>query len=161
MPESHVPSNAEAAPEARVRRRAWRGHPAIVPAVIASGGALGALARHGLSVAFPHTPDEMPWATLSINASGCLLIGVVMVLFTEAWPDQRLLRPFVGVGVLGGYTTFSTYTVDIRHAIAANAPGTALVYLGLTIAGAMLAVVAGSVLTRALLRPALGNRRRS
>src|ERR687886_614869 len=70
-----------------------------------------------------------PWAILSTNVSGCLLIGVLMVLVTEVWTTHRLLRPFLGTGVLGGYTTFSTYAVDAQHLIAAGAPRTALLYL--------------------------------
>lgn len=143
------------------QRRELREHPAAVLVCISCGGVLGALARHGLSVAVPHAPGGMPWATLMINVSGCLLVGVLMVLISELWRGQRLLRPFLGVGVLGGYTTFSTYIVDIQQAIAAGSPRVAVVYLGLTVATAMLAVLAGSILAQALLRARRGRRRRS
>ncbi len=83
-----------------------------------------------------------------------------MVLISEVWSEQRLLRPFVDVGLLGGYTTFSTYAVDIQHAIAAGAPATALAYLGGTVVAAMLAVLAGSVATRGVLRLTRVPRRR-
>ncbi len=49
-------------------------------AIISAGGVAGALARYGLTAAFPHTTEEFAWATFGINASGCLLIGVLMVL---------------------------------------------------------------------------------
>jgi CrcB protein len=94
--------------------------------VISAGGVLGASARHALAVALPHLPGHFPWATFVTNVSGCLLIGVLMVLITEVWPAHRLVRPFLGVGVLGGYTTFSTYTVDIERLIAADSTGGAL-----------------------------------
>lgn len=134
------------------QRRELREHPVAVLAAIASGGVLGALARNGLTAIFPHEPGGMPWATLGVNASGCLVMGVLMVLISDVWPGQRLLRPFLGVGVLGGYTTFSTYAVDIQQAIAAGSPHVALAYLGATVVVAMVAVLAGSVLMRALLQ---------
>ena len=91
----------------------------------------------------------MPWATLVTNVSGCLLIGVLMVLISEVWSAHRLLRPFLGVGVLGGYTTFSTYAVDIQQMVAAGAARTALVYLVATLAAALAAVYLGIIVTRA------------
>jgi len=127
----------------RTRRVPW-----AVLAVVSSGGALGALGRYGLAVAWPHRPNHFPWATFVTNVSGCLLIGVLMVLISEVWSAHRLLRPFLGVGVLGGYTTFSTYSVDIQQLVAAGAARTALAYLAGTLAAALAAVYAGIALTR-------------
>jgi CrcB protein len=116
--------------------------------VVSAGGALGALARYGLSVAWPHRPGTFPWATLVTNVTGCLLIGVLMVLVAEVWAAHRLLRPFLGTGILGGYTTFSTYTVDVRRLFAAGAPVTGLVYLLVTVVAALAAVYVGITMTR-------------
>lgn len=110
--------------------------------MISIGGVLGALARYGLSVAWPHHLGDFPWATWTINVTGCFLIGVLMELITRRWPGQRLIRPFFGVGLLGGYTTFSTSVVDVLLA----RPAVALLYLGATLVGALLAVWAGSAL---------------
>jgi CrcB protein len=115
-------------------------------AVIAVGGALGALARYGLSEWIP----DGPLAIWIVNISGCLLIGVLMVLVTEVWPNQRYLRPFVGVGVLGGYTTFSTAMVDVRNLVEAGRPGLGLLYFGGTVLTAIVAVAIGWFATRAL-----------
>lgn len=128
---------------APLRRAPWG-----VLSVISAGGALGALARHGLGVAFPAAPAGFPWATFGINVSGCLLIGVLMVLVTEAWTARRLLRPFLGVGVLGGFTTFSTYVVDIQRLVDLRAPGIALAYLVATVVAAVTATAAGIGLAR-------------
>jgi CrcB protein len=117
--------------------------------VISAGGVVGTLARYGLGVAFPHPPGGFPWATFAVNVSGCLLIGVLMVLVTDVWSAQRLLRQFLGTGVLGGYTTFSTYVVDIQHLLAAGASRTALAYLAGTVLGALAAVQVGTTTTRA------------
>jgi CrcB protein len=119
-------------------------------AVVAAGGVLGALARYGLDVAFPYRAAGFPFATFGINVTGCLMIGVLFVLSTEVWVAHRLLRPFLGTGVLGGYTTFSTAIVDTQHLAGAGAPRTALVYLFGTLAAALAAMYLGVVGTRLL-----------
>jgi CrcB protein len=127
-------------------------HHGPVLGVIAVGGGLGALARYGLALVLPTRPGHFPWATFITNVLGCLLIGVLMVVVTEILPAHRLVRPFLGVGVLGGFTTFSTYTVEIRGLLAPGTVGIAFVYLAGTLLGAMLAVLAGVLTTRALYR---------
>jgi len=122
--------------------------PAPVLAAISAGGVLGAVSRYGIGAAWPHDPQAFAWSTWTINVTGCLLIGVLMVLIAHHWPQRKLIRPFWGVGVLGGYTTFSTASVDVLRA----APGAALLYLGATLIGALLAVWAGTAATEAVLR---------
>ena len=121
-------------------------------AAISAGGVLGALARYGLSTAWPHGPAGFPWATLIINVSGSFLIGVLMVLIARVWP-HRLVRPFAGGGILGGYTTFSTSIVDVQQAAGHGKPGVAVLYLAATLAGALLAVAGGTALAEAVVRP--------
>jgi CrcB protein len=120
--------------------------------VISAGGVLGALARYGLSHAWTTPPGGFPWATFVINVSGCLLLGALMALITKLITPHYLVRPFLGVGVLGGYTTFSTYTVEIRDLIAAGAPGTAALYLLGTLAAALVAVFVGQAAVRSAAR---------
>jgi fluoride exporter len=139
--------------EWRTRRktpRRWRlaGHDVDVLAAIGLGGLLGAELRQGLEVALPRLPNAWPTATLSINTTGCFLIGVLMVSITELFRPHRLLRALLGVGVLGGYTTFSTYTVEAAELLSAGHAGSALGYLVLTPVLALLAVWSGSTLTR-------------
>ncbi|MFD4181719.1 fluoride efflux transporter CrcB [Rhodococcus sp. NPDC058514] len=110
-------------------------------AVVALGGGIGALARYGIAHAIP--TREMPWATLITNVLGCLLIGILMVLITEVAAAHRLLRPFLGVGVLGGFTTFSTYAVEVRGLLASGSYPIAFVYLVGTVLAALAAVLAG------------------
>jgi CrcB protein len=123
---------------------------AAVLAAIAAGGAAGAAARYLIGQGWPTPAGAFPTTTLTINLLGCALIGVLMVLITEVWSRQRLLRPFLGTGVLGGFTTFSTYTVDIQRLVAGSHPGTALLYLTLTPIGALLAVWVTATTTRRL-----------
>jgi fluoride exporter len=126
--------------------------PWSVLGVIALGGALGALARLGLATAWPHPTGRFPWATFVTNVSGCFLIGVLMVLISEVWSAHRLIRPFLGVGVLGGFTTFSTYTGDVQQLVAAGAARTGLLYLAGTVVAALLAVYLGITATRLITR---------
>lgn len=114
---------------------------------ISAGGALGALARWLLSESLPHDPGAMPWSTVVANVSGCFLIGVLMVLVVERWPHRPVLRPLLGTGLLGGFTTFSTYAVDTRGLLAAGEPDRAAAYLLGTLVLGLLAVVAGLRLT--------------
>lgn len=135
------------------RRELVRSHGAVL-AVIALGGGIGALARYGLAEALPTQPRGFPWATFLTNAIGCFLIGVLMVLVTEVWSAHRLVRPFLGVGILGGFTTFSSYALEIRGLLQPGTVGLAFGYLAGTLICAMLAVIAGVWLTRAATRSA-------
>lgn len=137
----HVPAQA-AEPQGRVL------------AAVAAGGALGASARYGIGLLWPAGPGAFPWATLGINAAGCALIGVLMVLISEGGrtAPHPLLRPFAGVGILGGFTTFSTYAVDLARLLDEGEAPTALAYAGLTVAAALGAVGAAATLTRRAVR---------
>ncbi|GIJ67193.1 fluoride efflux transporter FluC [Virgisporangium ochraceum] len=103
---------------------------------VAAGGVVGALGRYGLQSAFPSL-----WTTWAINVAGCLLIGALMPLVAE----RPLLQPFVGPGVLGGFTTFSAYAVDVQR-------GAPLLYLGGTVVAAVAAVWVGRAVTGRLAR---------
>ena len=128
---------------------AGRPEPLAVVAV-AVGGVAGAEARYGVGLALPHHGTGFPWSTVLVNASGCLLIGALMVLLLEITSPHRLARPFLGVGVLGGYTTFSTFAVDADRLIHAHSHGRAATYVAATLAACLFAVYLGTVAARAL-----------
>jgi CrcB protein len=134
--------------------REWQRHRFVLPA-IALGGMVGASARHGADLLWPTSRGEIPWATLGVNVVGGLLLGVLMVLVVEARGRHPLWRPFAGVGVLGGFTTFSTYVVETDALLRDGRPGLAFAYLAGTLVLALSAVTVGLVATRA----ALGRRR--
>ncbi|MER5847193.1 fluoride efflux transporter CrcB [Streptomyces sp. NPDC002012] len=122
-----------------------------VVAVVALGGALGACARYGAALIWPTAPGGFPWTTLVVNVVGCAVIGVFMVVISEVWAAHRLVRPFFGTGVLGGFTTFSTYAVDIERLVDADRARTGLAYLGLTLCAALAAVWSAVWATRRVL----------
>lgn len=141
------------------RGELWR-NPTLVLLTVAAGGALGAMARYGLGELL--VTSHWPWPTWVVNVSGSVLIGVVLALVAELWSGQRLLRPFLGVGVLGGYTTFSTATLEVQQLMQHGRPGVGLLYLAGTVLAAFVAVAAGALGTTALLvrrRPGKGRRR--
>ncbi|MFJ9849805.1 fluoride efflux transporter CrcB [Streptomyces sp. NPDC101150] len=147
----------------RARRAApWQGQWPVIGAV-AAGGAIGAVARYGASLLWPTAPGTFPWTTLTVNVIGCALMGVLMVLITELWSPHRLVRPFLGTGILGGFTTFSTYAVDIARLVDARRAALGLAYLAATLFAAMAAVWGAAALTRTLLEllELPGRRRRS
>ncbi|MFJ3442222.1 fluoride efflux transporter FluC [Streptomyces sp. NPDC086081] len=129
------------------------GRQAGVLAAVMAGGVIGACARYGATLLWPAVPGTFPWTTFWINVTGSAAMGVLMVLITERATAHPLVRPFLGTGVLGGYTTFSTYAVDARGLFVGHRPGTALLYLAATLAAALFAVWAGAALTRLLAAP--------
>ncbi|GAA4740792.1 fluoride efflux transporter CrcB [Actinomycetospora chibensis] len=124
-----------------------RGQAASTGAV-ALGGALGALARWALLAVWPAPPGGFPVSTFAVNVSGCLLMGVLVVLVTEAREAHPILRPFFGAGVLGGFTTFSSYAVEAQQLVGGTHLAVAALYLVLTVVGAVVAVVIGLAITR-------------
>jgi CrcB protein len=118
-------------------------------AAVAAGGALGALARYGAGLALPHAPGTFPLATFLVNIVGCLLIGVLLVTITELRQVHPLVRPFLATGVLGGFTTFSTYAVDTQELLRTGHLATAVAYLAGTLVAAVAATWVGMGLTRA------------
>ncbi|HEX6419862.1 MAG TPA: CrcB family protein [Acidimicrobiales bacterium] len=142
-----------AGPHSGRRGRASGGRPGggrAAPGVLAAvavGGMIGASARYGLARAIPARPGGVPWATLGANLAGSFLLGLVLVVVLERFPPTRHLRPFLATGVLGAFTTMSTFQVEIALLIRDGHATTGLAYgLGSLAAGLGLAyagVVAG------------------
>lgn len=130
----------------------FRGQLPVV-GVVAAGGALGATARYGASLAWPTPAGAFPWTTLTVNAAGCAAIGVLMVLVAEvATAPPPLLRPFLGTGILGGFTTFSTYALDTQRLLSTGEAARGVAYLGATVVAALASVVVATGVTRRLVR---------
>lgn len=115
---------------------------------VALGGALGAVGRYlvGLSL---KTASGFPWATMSVNILGSLLMGLVIGWLSRQNGGSDALRLFVAVGILGGFTTFSAFSMDLftlleRRDIAATA-----LYLGGSLLGGLVAFIIGFMALRA------------
>ena len=118
---------------------------------VALGGALGASARYSLDHLIEQRSFSIfPWATFTINVSGCLLIGLI----TEALVDRHHLPAWIRVGlvmgVIGGYTTFSTYAQEALSLFDAHDAAVALAYAVGSVAVGIAAVYAGQLVGRAL-----------
>ncbi len=119
-----------------------------VVAVVAVGAVLGAEARYAVSRLELASTGGFPWGVLAVNAVGCLLIGVLAVLLSGS--RSRLAWPFLAVGVLGGFTTFSTYALDAVQLLDHGRPLAAAAYLGGTVLAALAAVHLAAKGTRAM-----------
>lgn len=143
-PDAAVP----APPASGSSKPGWFAGEAPILAVIAVGGVVGALARYGAGRWLPTAAGSFPWTTWGINVAGCALIGVLLVLVSEVFTTHRLVRPLLGTGVLGGFTTFSTYAVDAQKLVGDGRASVALVYLGATAVAALAAVTVAARATR-------------
>jgi fluoride exporter len=114
--------------------------------VISLGGGAGSMLRYQLSRWVPPTADGFPTATLIINLTGAFALGLLVVAVTEVWRPHPLLRPALGTGVLGGYTTFSTFAVEVRGL----SVGVATAYVVASVAGGLLLAATGMVVVRSL-----------
>ncbi|MQA03012.1 MAG: hypothetical protein GEV07_09910 [Streptosporangiales bacterium] len=137
-------------------RRTWRrlvGHLDVL-AVVAVGGALGSTGRYLVGLALPTPAAGVPWGTLLANVTGCLALGALLVFVLDLWRPTRYLRPFLGVGVLGGYTTFSAVTVEALDLVRAGAWPVAFGYLAGSALVGLLAAWLGVTLARTVIRSA-------
>jgi len=107
-------------------------------AAVAIGGAIGALARWGLTSAFATDSDAFPWTTFAINVVGTFALALLPALAVVR--RQRLLAVALGPGVLGGFTTLSAYSEQTRALLDHGRTGTAALYLVGTLAACLVAV---------------------
>lgn len=124
--------------------------PRVILAV-ALGGAVGTTLRWALEEAFaPPTPPSIPWVTLAINLGGAFALGMLMAFVLEVWPPTRYVRPSLGIGVLGGFTTFSTLSVEAARLVDAGQLAVSMGYMVVSsVAGLVVCAVGWSVALRA------------
>lgn len=116
--------------------------------LVAGGGGLGALLRYAAILLIP--ASGLPWNILIVNLSGSFLIGVMMAAAVEFELLSSRSRMFWGVGFLGGYTTFSTYTLGVYQAVLDGRFAEAYGYGAGTLLGGLLATYVGIVTMRAV-----------
>jgi CrcB protein len=112
-----------------------------------------------LSFAAP-TPPAFPTVTLAINLVGSLLLGALLTLILDVWPPTRYARPFAAIGVLGGFTTFSTFVVETDRLAAAGAVPLASAYVIGSLIGGVAFAALGAGATAAWARRTSSGRRR-
>ncbi len=127
--------------------------PALAFLAVGSGAALGAMLRYAIGLVFLTGlgTSAVPWSTYLVNATGCFAIGLIATMIDEggaAGPGWRLL---LVTGVLGGYTTWSTFSLDALRMAQAGDWGPAGLYVLLTIGTCLAGVTAGALLGRILL----------
>ncbi|GEA89928.1 fluoride efflux transporter FluC [Cellulomonas cellasea] len=115
-------------------------------ALVGVGGAVGGLGRYALTSAFPEAPGAVPWTTWSINVTGSFLLGLLVAGVVGRRLAPAWVRPALGTGVLGGYTTFSAYAHALDVLATDGHVGTAAGYLVVSLVGGVVAAAAGVAL---------------
>ncbi len=123
--------------------------PSLVGAV-AVGGAIGAVLRYALTLAFPDPSDGFPWTIFAVNVVGCAVLAALPAV--PAVRRHAVLPPLLGTGVLGGFTTLSAYAEQSRALVAGGHVATAAAYVLGTLAAGLLAVALAVRLSTAVAR---------
>jgi fluoride exporter len=112
--------------------------------LVGAGGALGSMARHGVAIARISPSRVVPYATMTVNLAGCLVIGILAGLIaSHRLTMTPALRAFVFVGVLGGFTTFSSFGLDTFTLAHGGHTGDAVVNAAIQVAAGCALVAAG------------------
>jgi fluoride exporter len=115
---------------------------------IFAGGAAGTLARAGLAKTLPHGAGAWPWATFAVNLIGAFLLGFAVTRLQERLPLSRYRRPFLGTGLCGALTTFSTLQLELLRMLDGGHDALALGYAAASLAGGFAAVFLATQLAR-------------
>ena len=117
-------------------------------AAIFAGGVIGALARLGLVEALPSTAGQWPWATFAANVVGALALGYFTTRLQERLPLSAYRRPFLGTGLCGALTTFSTLQLELLQMLDHGEGGLAAGYATASVAAGLLAIALTTNLVR-------------
>ncbi|AXC49391.1 fluoride efflux transporter CrcB [Paracoccus suum] len=115
---------------------------------VAAGGAIGATLRYAATRAVPGHGPQFPVATLGVNVAGCLAMGLLAALFAHRGGQH--LAPFLMTGVLGGFTTFSAFSLDALTLWGRGQHPLAAAYVLASVVLSLAAVMAGLALGRAI-----------
>ncbi len=116
---------------------------------VAGGGALGSVARYLTGAALARLAGTgFPWGTLTVNLVGSFLMGVVVEVVALKFSASQEARAFLAVGVLGGFTTFSSFSLDTAFLFERGELGSALVYVLASVLGGVFALFAALYLVR-------------
>jgi CrcB protein len=117
-------------------------------AAIFGGGIVGALARTGLTQAFTDSAHSWPWAIFAVNVVGAFLLGYFVTRLAERLPTSAYKRPFLGTGVCGALTTFSTMQLQLYEMARAHEWGLAAGYATATVLAGFAAIALATAIVR-------------
>jgi CrcB protein len=118
---------------------------------VAVGGALGSLSRYGMDRLIERrVASVFPWATFAINISGCVVVGAVIAALVDRHHTPEWLRVGMVMGVLGGYTTFSTYGQESYELLRGGHAAVGVVYAAGSVVIGVLAVALGTIIGRSV-----------
>jgi len=117
-------------------------------AAIFAGGIAGGIARTALERALPAGSQSWPWATFAVNVGGAFLLGFFVTRLQERLPTSSYKRPFLGTGLCGALTTFSTVQVELYKMVQAQQWTLAIGYAMATVVASFLAVAGATALVR-------------
>jgi len=121
-------------------------------AAVAIGGALGSVARYATIIGIGRLVGVgFPYGVLVVNVTGGFIVGVLVELMALAWSPSDTMRIFLIVGILGGYTTFSAFSLDVWLLLEKGLYGPALLYIAASVILSVGALVAGLTITRMVL----------
>jgi CrcB protein len=140
-------------PESPPRRRPTSRWPRLAPGVLLAvflGGVLGGGARYGIGLAAPPAINGFPWDIFAINLSGAFALSMLLVLVLEVFPPTRYVRPALGTGFIGAFTTFSSMASATDHLLAHGHPMLAIAYTIGSLFGGLAAASLGLACGRAV-----------
>lgn len=117
-------------------------------AAVFVGGAIGTLLRASLEEAFPRAANVWPWPTFGVNVAAAFLLGYGVTRLQERLPLSSYRRPFLGTGLCGGLSTFSTMQVEVLKMIDAHAWGLAIEYTAASVAAGYAAIQLATAMVR-------------
>lgn len=115
---------------------------------VAIGGAIGSVARYSVNIIATRLVTGFPLGTLAVNITGCFIMGLLATVL--AYKGGHALAPLLLTGVLGGFTTFSAFSLDTLTLWERGATGLALAYLLASVLFSLMAVTAGMALGRGI-----------
>jgi fluoride exporter len=116
----------------------------LVILAIALGGAAGSVLRYGLGRAVqPLSPTGFPVGTLAVNVLGCILVGALSRYFLNHEAAHRAVQPALIVGLCGGFTTFSAFSLETVGLLSGGAVGKAAFYVGLSLTACLAGTAIG------------------
>jgi fluoride exporter len=119
--------------------------------LVMAGGGIGAVLRFQLGHMLTSAPQGWPWATFLVNVLGGFVMGVLAAWLIHVGQAGETMRLLIGVGLLGGFTTFSAFSLDMMRMIEGGAVGLALVYALASVVLALLALFAGLALIKGVM----------